>query len=698
MQLQPDTLLQNRYRVVALIAQGGMGAVYQAIDTRLGNTVALKQTLVADTVLRAAFEREARLLASLHHPALPVVSDHFIEGTDQFLVMQFIPGDDLARLMTQRVTPFSPEQVVAWGDELLDALAYLHSHYPPIIHRDIKPQNLKIGPRGNLVLLDFGLAKGALPSLQSTGGGQSIFGYTPQYAPLEQIQGTGTDERSDLYSLAATLYQLVTGQVPPDALTRAATTLAGKPDPLTMADRVNPAVPQPLAALLQQTLSQNPATRPQSAVAMRAALRTVLDPVPLVVPPPVPTPVNSSGQATVVVGNGSESSTAGVVPPALVSEQPVATVVVGPRPVIGRFVLIGVVLLVLLVSGVATYAFIAQRSTEATGGTGVSVPTPGVAPTIASGLQQGTTRANPVPFGQQVAIPGWNAQVQEVVRGRPAWNLLYEANGSNDPAPDGFEYLLIRLKVETTFTGEPRQLYPKLTSNDRVERLPASAVTPAPDFPSQVEGGQSFEGWLTYLIPLEASQLILKIEELSMNEDTYPLYAALEEGAALADDPALQMIEPDKKGLSPGEPVIFGETAITEDWEVTLLEAIRGEAAMERLLQANQFNDPPEEGMEYVIVRVAARYIGSVDNDDAMHIDSLDFVALPGVGSNPETDTIPAPAIVEPNPIIDAYLFPGGQNEGWITLEVPINQPEPLLVFEPSFDFNNVNRRFFALQ
>src|SRR5512132_570157 len=217
--LTPETVLQSRYRIVRQLGQGGMGAVYEAIDHRLDTTVALKETLFAEERLRKQFEREARLLARLHHPALPRVSDHFAEADGEFLVMQYIAGDDLAEMMAQRRGPFPPDQVLTWTDQLLDALDYLHTQEPQIVHRDIKPQNLKLTSRGQIVLLDFGLAKGSVGHM-SVATSASIFGYTPNYAPLEQVQGLGTDSRSDLYSLAATLYHLVTGIKPPDALTR----------------------------------------------------------------------------------------------------------------------------------------------------------------------------------------------------------------------------------------------------------------------------------------------------------------------------------------------------------------------------------------------------------------------------------------------------------------------------------------------
>src|ERR1044071_2921753 len=220
--LTPDTVLQGRYRIVRQLGQGGMGAVYEAIDQRLDTTVALKETLFSDERLRKQFEREARLLARLHHPALPRVSDHFNEGEGQFLVMQYIAGEDLAAMLAQSNGPFPEEEVLRWADQLCDALDYLHTQDPQIIHRDIKPQNLKLTGRGQIILLDFGLAKGQTGGVSVVTTSASIFGYTPNYAPLEQIQGLGTDARSDIYALSATLYPLMTGVKPPDALSRAA--------------------------------------------------------------------------------------------------------------------------------------------------------------------------------------------------------------------------------------------------------------------------------------------------------------------------------------------------------------------------------------------------------------------------------------------------------------------------------------------
>src|SRR5436305_4141336 len=233
--LAPNTMIQNRYLVVHLVGKGGMGEVYLAVDQRLGSAVALKRTYFADDqTLGNAFEREAKILARLRHPVLPKVSDHFLEDGEQYLVMEHISGDDLSKRLEGAKKPFPLSWVMFWADQLLDALNYLHSHEPPIIHRDIKPQNLKLTDENHIVLLDFGLSKDSVMVTRSdpaaTSG--SVVGYTPHFASMEQIRGTGTNARSDIYSLSATLYQLMTNTVPSDALARAGSIIGGHADPI----------------------------------------------------------------------------------------------------------------------------------------------------------------------------------------------------------------------------------------------------------------------------------------------------------------------------------------------------------------------------------------------------------------------------------------------------------------------------------
>src|SRR5262249_16961408 len=142
--LSLDTILQNRYRIIRPIAEGGMGAVYEAMDQRLGASVALKESFFAQESLLQAFHREASLLATLRHRGLPKVIDHFTEDGRQYLVMELIPGDDLLKILRLHNKPLPLSDVIGWADQLLEALVYLHSQQPPVIHRDIKPANLKL--------------------------------------------------------------------------------------------------------------------------------------------------------------------------------------------------------------------------------------------------------------------------------------------------------------------------------------------------------------------------------------------------------------------------------------------------------------------------------------------------------------------------------------------------------------------------
>jgi serine/threonine protein kinase len=271
--IEAGTLLQNRYRVERQIGQGGMGAVYIATDERFGSVVAIKETLVPEDAYLKAIEREARLLNSLKHAALPRVSDYFSDENGQFIVMEYIAGEDLFELMARNQKPFPLADVLKWADQLLDALDFLHTQEIPIIHRDIKPQNLKLTTRGQIILLDFGLAKGNPSDVSHQTAAKSIFGYSRNYASLEQIQGTGTDPRSDLYSLSATLYHLLTGLPPEDALTRAMHVLSEKADTLKPADTIHAQVSRGVAAILQNAMALNANNRPASAKEMRQMLR-----------------------------------------------------------------------------------------------------------------------------------------------------------------------------------------------------------------------------------------------------------------------------------------------------------------------------------------------------------------------------------------------------------------------------------------
>ena len=258
MTLELDSLLNHRYRIREELGHGGMGAVYRGYDENLGVEVAVKENLFASPESERQFKREAVLLASLRHPHLPRVTDHFvIEGQGQYLVMDFVAGDDANQVLTRNGGPLPEDKVVGWALEILDALKYLHSRTPPIIHRDIKPGNIKITPDGRAVLVDFGLAKFHDVSQSTTVGAKAL---TPGYAPPEQYGIGRTDSRTDLYSLGATLYTLLSNQMPADSLERA---MGNKT--LTPLRELNPAVSEIVADAIEQSLEIQPEDRFETA-------------------------------------------------------------------------------------------------------------------------------------------------------------------------------------------------------------------------------------------------------------------------------------------------------------------------------------------------------------------------------------------------------------------------------------------------
>ncbi len=256
-----------------------MSAVYRAEDLRLrGRQCALKEILpeqisAGGPVIQAQeqFYREASVLARLDHPNLPKVSDYFSHKGRDYLVMDFVPGRNLKELLDEarRAGQFLDEkQVLNWTLQLCDALEYLHSQEPPVLHRDIKPSNIKLTPRGTIKLVDFGLVKLLAPDDSRTVTVVQGRG-TVQYTPLEQYGGdTGhTDIRSDLYSLGATLYHLLTGTQPADAKQRFL-----KPGSLIPPRNINPAISPATERAILQAMAMHPDERPANVAAFRSIL------------------------------------------------------------------------------------------------------------------------------------------------------------------------------------------------------------------------------------------------------------------------------------------------------------------------------------------------------------------------------------------------------------------------------------------
>jgi hypothetical protein len=268
--LTPGSTLQNgRYTIVRALGAGGMGAVYLAEDRNLaGLMVAIKENFDASPAAQEQFRREAITLARLRHPNLPQVTDHFIEPSGrQYLVMDYIEGEDLAQVLSRR-GPLPEAEVLGWMAQVFDALHYMHSwtdtgsgRATPVIHRDIKPGNIKLTPSGQVVLVDFGIVKVQSEAPAAT----AVRAASSGYSPIEQYTG-GTTVRSDIYALGATLYHLLTGVLPPPSPDIAAGA------PLVRPRELVPSLSATTEAVILRALRIPAAERFPSVLEMRRAL------------------------------------------------------------------------------------------------------------------------------------------------------------------------------------------------------------------------------------------------------------------------------------------------------------------------------------------------------------------------------------------------------------------------------------------
>lgn len=267
--LEPGYSLAGRYLIVGTLGAGGMGSVYQARDMHFPNVtklVAVKEmiNLAPDPALRDMvihnFEREANLLATLNHPAIPEIYDYFSAPERSYLVMEYINGKDLEAILNETKGFLPAAQVVEWAIQLCDVLTYLHTHKPPIVFRDVKPSNVMIDHHGHVRLIDFGIARGFEAGQKGTMIG------TEGYSPPEQYRGEASPS-GDLYALGATLHHLLSKRDP-----RLEPPFSFSERPLR---KLNPEVSAELDAVINTALAYNPEDRFQSAQAMRAALQVL---------------------------------------------------------------------------------------------------------------------------------------------------------------------------------------------------------------------------------------------------------------------------------------------------------------------------------------------------------------------------------------------------------------------------------------
>jgi eukaryotic-like serine/threonine-protein kinase len=269
-QLEAGTMLVGRYLIVKRVGGGGMGNVYMARDKRLADALRAVKEMIEmfsdDNHRRKAvedFERESQLLASLEHPSIPTIYDYFVSEGRYYLVMKFIGGGDLASRLKMSPTGRLEERTVAeWAVQACDVLSYIHCQQPPIIYRDLKPANLMIDDKTNrIMLVDFGIARFVSPTQK----GVTAIG-TMGYAPPELFSGK-VEPRSDIYSLGATMFHLLTGADPQD-------------NPLLIFDfsknprprQINPNITPGMDAIIARTVEHKPEKRFANALDMKKAL------------------------------------------------------------------------------------------------------------------------------------------------------------------------------------------------------------------------------------------------------------------------------------------------------------------------------------------------------------------------------------------------------------------------------------------
>jgi len=273
-----ELVFGRRYRAVERIGSGGMADVYKAVDEVLGRTVAVKvlhARYATEPTFVARFRQEAQAAANLSHPNIVNMYDWGREGDTYYIVMEYVNGMDLKSLVQSR-GPLDPMKAADYAAQVCSALAVAHGY--DIIHRDIKPHNIILTPEGTIKVMDFGIARAGNTTMTQTG---SVLG-TAQYISPEQAQGKNLGPASDLYSLGATLYELVTGRPPFEGDTPVATALMQvNSDPIPPR-QIRASIPPALEAVIMRSMRKDPSERYDSANEMRADLKRVMGGQPAV--------------------------------------------------------------------------------------------------------------------------------------------------------------------------------------------------------------------------------------------------------------------------------------------------------------------------------------------------------------------------------------------------------------------------------
>lgn len=308
-------------------------------------------------------------------------------------------------------------------------------------------------------------------------------------------------------------------------------------------------------------------------------------------------------------------------------------------------------------------------------------PTAAIEATVTA-VSPGYSRSNPLPGHIAHTFPNWEVEILDSVRGEKAYHVVLAANSFNDPPFEGFEYLLVKYRIRSLHRGSDEEsigLHVSGDGNVLHYSFDANAVSPDPILDTYLPGGAASEGWEVYQVNIGEQNLLVLVDDLSDYEQPEQ-FIALEEGnRVLVNEELLNSLPPTTVGTDPNEPALVGQVVTTEDWQFSILEFYAGDAAWQRIIEANQFNDPPEDGMVYILVKMRLRYIGFEEAGEQVSLISDLFTLLDDEGNRYEV-----PSVVEPEPELNGRLYPGGTLEGWMVLQAPESIiPESRLLFQP---------------
>ncbi len=308
----------------------------------------------------------------------------------------------------------------------------------------------------------------------------------------------------------------------------------------------------------------------------------------------------------------------------------------------------------------------------------------------------GLSRARPMPRFVPVEVPGWRIRVQDFLRGEPAWQVILEDNENAPPPPDGMEYVVVEAWIQCTQDGEYAQdigideLY--VTGARGVQYTDGLNGYPVRDiFYNDFFYGEEDTGLIDALVPVGETNLLLVFNKRDYNGDLegFVRYFALEPGASLTVPPDLAGIQPTDQGVTPDDPVPFGEMAVSEDWEVTILDILRGDEAEARIEAEGLGRNTLQEGMERALVRARVRLISTEDVEQCVYSSRFVFVHGDGEWINSRFHQTLSPAL-------STCLYPGGVAEGWMTLETTAGETLTVVGFNPAFR-EAPNARYFSV-